>query len=72
LVSDAESGMKIISLALLVLLAFLAVWFLIVVPAERRHHERKLAMVKKRIVNRQSNGEAAGDSANDQSAKTDN
>ena len=41
--------MKIISLALLVLLAFLAVWFLIVVPAERRHHERKLAMVKNEL-----------------------
>lgn len=46
--------MKIIALALLVLIAFLAVWFLIVVPAERRHHERKLAIVKKKIERRQS------------------
>lgn len=58
--------MKIISLALLVLIAFLAVWFLFVVPAERRHHERKLAMVEKQIKQRRLNGDAADEPGNKQ------
>lgn len=60
--------MKIISLALLVLVLFLAVWFLFVVPAERRHHERKLAMVKKRIEKRQSTDDPDEDSVDDHPA----
>lgn len=64
--------MKIISLALLVLVAFLVVWFLFVVPAERRHHERKLAIVKKQIEKRQSIGSSVNEPAGDQSAETEN
>lgn len=39
-------------LSIAVLVAFVAVWFFFVVPAERRHHERKLEMVRKRIEQR--------------------
>lgn len=39
--------------AILGLAAFIAIWFLFVVPAERRHHERKLEMIRKRIEKRQ-------------------
>lgn len=38
---------------LVALAVFLAVWFLFVVPAERRDHERKLALIKKRIAEHQ-------------------
>ncbi len=33
--------------------AFIAVWILFVAPAERRHHERKLELLQKRIDRRQ-------------------
>ena len=46
--------MKLVYWAILGLALFIAVWFLVVVPAERRHHERKLALVRKRIERRQS------------------
>ena len=39
--------------AMIVLVAFIAIWFFFVVPAERRHHERKLEMLQKRIDNRE-------------------
>lgn len=32
---------------------FIAVWFALVVPSERRDHERKLALVRKRIAERE-------------------
>ena len=35
-----------------ILVAFVAIWFLFVAPAERRHHERKLAMLQKKIDER--------------------
>jgi predicted MFS family arabinose efflux permease len=38
--------------AIIVLGAFVAIWLLFVAPAERRHHERKLAILRKRIHNR--------------------
>lgn len=46
--------MKLLLLSVGVLVAFVAVWFFLVVPAERRHHERKLEMLQKRIEKRQS------------------
>jgi len=46
--------MKLIYLAVLVLVAFVAIWIFIVVPAERRHHERKLEIVRKRIEKREA------------------
>jgi len=46
--------MDMIYWALLGLGVFIAIWFLFVVPAERRHHERKLEMLQRRIDKRQA------------------
>ena len=46
--------MKLVYLAILALAAFVAIWMLFVVPAERRHHERKLEAVRKRIEQREA------------------
>lgn len=45
--------MNIIYIAILILAAFIAIWIFVVVPAEKRHHERKLEMIKKKIADRQ-------------------
>lgn len=34
--------------------AFVAIWMLFVVPAERRHHERKLEIIQKKLEKRQA------------------
>ena len=60
--------MKLISLAIAVLAAFIAIWVFVVVPAERRHHERKLEMVRKRIEQREAARAAPDGSADDESA----
>ena len=49
--------MNIILLSIAVLAAFVAIWFFFVAPAERRHHERKLEMLRKRIENREVTGQ---------------
>jgi hypothetical protein len=49
--------MKLLFLSIGVLAAFVAVWFFFVVPAERRHHERKLEMLRQRIEKRESAGQ---------------
>ena len=46
--------MNLIYWAIIGLGAFVAIWMLFVVPAERRHHERKLELVRKRIEERQA------------------
>lgn len=46
--------MDMIYWAILGLGAFIAIWFLFVVPSERRHHERKLEMLQRRIDKRQA------------------
>ena len=46
--------MDLIYWAIIGLGAFVAIWMLFVVPAERRHHERKLELVQKRIEKRQA------------------
>jgi membrane protein YdbS with pleckstrin-like domain len=38
-----------IIMAVIVLAAFVAVWFIFIAPAERRHNKRKLEIVRKRI-----------------------
>lgn len=43
--------------AIIVLGAFVAIWLLFVAPAERRHHERKLAILRKRIHDREGRQE---------------
>ena len=40
--------------AIIVLGAFVAIWMLFVAPAERRHHERKLELLQKKIEQRQA------------------
>ncbi len=56
--------------AMIVLGAFVAIWMLFVAPAERRHHERKLELLQKKIEQRQAsnnteNSEALTDQDND-------
>ena len=46
--------MNLMTWAILVLAVFIAVWIFIVVPAEKRHHERKLASLRDRIEKRES------------------
>ena len=55
---------------MIVLGAFVAIWVLFVAPAERRHHERKLELLQKKIEQRQAsnnkeNNEALTDYDND-------
>ena len=53
--------------AMIVLGAFVAIWMLFVAPAERRHHERKLELLQKKIEQRQaSNNEENNDALTDQ------
>ena len=46
--------MKLIAFASLVIAAFVAIWFFVVIPSERRHHERKLAALQKQIEKREA------------------
>ncbi len=46
--------MNLIYWAIIGLGAFVAIWIFFVAPAERRHHERKLELVQKRIEERQA------------------
>ena len=41
--------MKMIYIATLALAAFVIIWIFVVVPAEKKHHERKLELIRKRI-----------------------
>ena len=53
--------------AILGLGVFIAIWFLIVAPSERRHHERKLEMLQRRIDKRQTQADQNdGESSTDQ------
>ncbi len=59
--------MDVIYWAIIGLGAFIAVWILFVAPAERRHHERKLELLQKRIDNRQrQNQQEHDESSSDQ------
>ena len=44
--------MNYLYMAIIVLAAFVAIWLIFVVPAERQHHERKMELVRKRIEQR--------------------
>ncbi len=62
--------MDLIYWAMIVLGAFVAIWMLFVAPAERRHHERKLELLQKKIEQRQAssskeNNDALTDQDND-------
>ena len=45
--------MKLIYIAMLALGAFVAIWMFFVVPAERKHHDRKLEALRKKIEKRE-------------------
>lgn len=47
--------MKLPLIAGALLAAFIAIWFFVVVPSERKHHERKLEAIRKQIEKRQDN-----------------
>ena len=46
--------MNLIYIAILALGAFVAIWMFVVVPSERKHHERKLEALRKQIEKRES------------------
>ena len=50
--------MTLITWAMLILAAFVAIWIFVVIPAEKRHHERKLEALRNRIEKRQVQSEA--------------
>jgi hypothetical protein len=52
-------------MAIVVLGAFVAIWMLFVIPAERRHHERKMELVRKKIERRQEQSENVDGSESD-------
>ena len=58
--------MKAVFLAIIVLAAFIAVWVLFIMPAERRRHQRKLDAIRKKIEQRES---AARDGAGNDPGK---
>lgn len=49
--------MKLIYIAMLALGAFVAIWMFFVVPAERKHHDRKLEALRKKIEKRETSKE---------------
>lgn len=54
-------------MAILGLAAFVAIWIIFVVPAEKRHHERKMELVRKKIQ-RHAEQSAVVDNESDDSA----
>ena len=49
--------MNLIYIAILALGAFVAIWMFVVVPSERKHHERKLEALRKQIEKRESSSQ---------------
>lgn len=46
--------LKLVSIAALVLLALAAIWILVIAPAEKRDHERRMALIRKKLEQRTS------------------
>lgn len=46
--------MRLMVYAMIALAVFIAVWFFVVVPGERKRHERKLEAVRKQIEKREA------------------
>ena len=57
-------------MAIIGLGAFVAIWIFFVAPAERRHHERKMDLVRKRIERRATQS-AVGDETESESKGVD-
>lgn len=47
---------------------FLLVWFVFVAPAERRDHERRLELVRKRLAEREARAADGEDSSSERQA----
>lgn len=62
--------MNLIYWAIIGIGLFIAIWMLFVVPAERRHHERKLEVIQKRLEKRQAQAET-NDGAADSAEETE-
>mgnify|MGYP001591850121 FL=1 len=45
--------MNLMTWAILILAVFIAIWVFFVIPAEKRHHERKLESLRSRIEKKQ-------------------
>jgi hypothetical protein len=58
-------------MAIIVLGAFVAIWIIFVVPAERRHHERKLELVRKRIEQRKAQSAVVDGAESDSNSSGD-
>ena len=60
--------MSMVYWAIIGLGAFVAIWILFVIPAERRHHERKLEIIQRRIEKRQGqDGNDSGEGSDETS-----
>ena len=57
--------MNYVYMAIVVLGAFVAIWMIFVIPAERRHHERKMELVRKKIERRKEQSAAVGGTESD-------
>ena len=58
--------MSMIYWAIIGLGAFVAIWIIFVIPSERRHHERKLEIIRKRLeMHLEQANAGSGDSADD-------
>ena len=57
--------MNYIYMAIIGLGAFVAIWMIFVVPAERRHHERKMELVRKKIERRREQSAAVDGTESD-------
>lgn len=53
-ITTGKHALDLIYIAILVLAVFIAVWVFVVVPAERRHHKRKLEIIEKKIADREA------------------
>ena len=64
--------MNYIYMAILALTAFIAIWIIFVVPAERRHHERKMELVRKKLERRKERSAVGDETESDASSGDSN
>lgn len=55
--------------ALAALAAFVVIWFFVVVPSEKRHHERKLRIIREQLEKRRTADKGNTDDANTDHSK---
>ncbi len=64
--TQGNKKVNIVYTTILILAAFIAIWIFVVVPVEKRHHERKLEMLKKKIADREVVRRDAGSPGHEQ------